>query len=102
VAPPDPALAPAPAAGPVVEGPVPPPESAVAVATPGAGEGAGLYRATAWVNMRAGPGQSFERVEVVSEGQTVQVVGTVRGWRNVVLPDGRNGWVYESFLTPSQ
>jgi tetratricopeptide (TPR) repeat protein len=91
-APPAPAVAEEPAAGP-----------APVAEAPAAGEAAGDGRrmtATQAVNMRTGPGNSFERIATLPAGTAGAVLGEERGWFQLRLADGRTGWVYEKFLDP--
>lgn len=59
-----------------------------------------LWRVRADVNVRAGPGNDHPIIRVVRRGQTVQVVGTNRGWRELMFEDGAKGFVYERWLEP--
>lgn len=54
--------------------------------------------ATAYVNLRSGPGTSYAILGVLSPGQAVQASGTVtNGWYEVTS-NGRTGWVYKNYL----
>ena len=47
------------------------------------------------LNIRSGPGTSYRRTGVVSQGETLAVVGQVDAcsWLSIVTADGRQGWV---------
>ena len=71
-------------------------------AAPAAGE---LARGTRWravqaVNVRAGPSNDSERVTTVDGGTEVTVLDEELGWKEVVLPDGRRGYIYRKWLSP--
>jgi len=55
---------------------------------------------TELLNLRAGPGIEYPVVAVLSQGQSLDVMGCQNGydWCDVVLPDGERGWVAASFL----
>jgi tetratricopeptide (TPR) repeat protein len=74
-----------------------PPSAARETAAIAAGS---LWRVRADVNVRAGPGNDHPIIRVVRRGQTVQVVGTTRGWRELMFEDGAKGFVYERWLEP--
>ncbi len=62
--------------------------------------GGGLWRIRADVNVRAGPGNDHPVVRVARRGLTLQVLGTTRGWKEVMFEDGVKGFVYERWLEP--
>ncbi|GAW91270.1 SH3 domain-containing protein [Calderihabitans maritimus] len=45
------------------------------------------------VNVRQGPGLNFARIDKVTEGERLPVVGEDNGWYQVVLDGGRKGWI---------
>jgi SH3-like domain-containing protein len=49
------------------------------------------------VNLRAGPSGSV--ISVLDAGAAVSVIETNGGWVHVRLDDGRDGWVYSTYLT---
>lgn len=87
----------APAAEPAAGGPAEP--ATVARAGEG-GAGAALFRARVDVNVRAGPGNDHAVVRVARRGQTLRVLGEVRGWKQVQFDDGAKGFVYRKWLEP--
>lgn len=50
------------------------------------------------VNVRSGPGQSFEVVATVSSEDELGIVGVDSDWYLVILPDGETGYVSASLL----
>ncbi len=51
------------------------------------------------MNVRAGPGTTFDRVGVLLAGETVQLDGRSRGWYRFSLPDSdRKGWLLGNLL----
>lgn len=62
-------------------------------------EKAGTLYATSGVNVRSGPGTSFEALTTVAEGDDVtSTERTVDGWRQIALGK-KAGWIKESLLT---
>jgi len=57
-------------------------------------------RTVADVNVRAGAGNTSPVVGVVAGGVEVSVIGEELGWKNVTLPDGSRGYIYQSWLEP--
>ncbi|MFN8522511.1 MAG: cellulase family glycosylhydrolase [Chloroflexota bacterium] len=58
------------------------------------------------VVLRSDPSTLARRIDLVREGVRVEVVGPEktaegRAWRNVRLPDGRQGWVAAVYLQPA-
>lgn len=53
------------------------------------------------VNMRAGPGNEFDRITTLPAGSVATVVGEKQGWYQLELSSGRRGWVYQRFLEPA-
>ncbi|MGF1561367.1 MAG: tetratricopeptide repeat protein [Geminicoccaceae bacterium] len=58
----------------------------------------GMYRAPQGVNVRAGAANEHPVMDQLSAGQVVEVRGIQLGWYRVVLPDGREGYVYQRWL----
>jgi uncharacterized protein YgiM (DUF1202 family) len=55
------------------------------------------------LNVRSGPGENFDIVFEVVEGDTLEVFGNAPGWVYVKLPSGKFGWVrvtYTESLNP--
>jgi uncharacterized protein YraI len=50
------------------------------------------------VNFRAGPGNEFPRVGTLAEGTSVRVVGESKGWLQIRLRSGGQGYVYKKWL----
>ena len=50
------------------------------------------------INMRAGPGNQYKILKVLTSGDMVDQVGGVEGWHNVSLADGEQGWVPGGYL----
>lgn len=50
------------------------------------------------VNVRSGPGRSYEKVFGLSAGNAVTVLDRSKGWIRVETEDRKKGWVYSSFL----
>jgi tetratricopeptide (TPR) repeat protein len=59
-----------------------------------------LFRAVSPVNFRAGPGNDFDRVGAIAQGDRVQVVGIDKGWMHVILTNGQQGYIYRKWLEP--
>ncbi|MEO0829037.1 MAG: trypsin-like peptidase domain-containing protein [Pseudomonadota bacterium] len=51
------------------------------------------------LNVRPGPGTNYPYFTEILSGSQVQVLGSSGNWSNVVIPDGRQGWVYTPLLT---
>lgn len=70
------------------------------VAAPNAAPGQVLFSVTvaaAALNVRQGPGPGYQIMSVVAQGQSLAVTATAPGWLQVLLPDGRSGWVDQRF-----
>jgi len=65
----------------------------------GAAEGE-PYRAVSAVNFRDGPSNDAERLGTIPEGTEVEVVGEESGWLEVIVPDGRRAYIYQTWLEP--
>ena len=52
------------------------------------------------LNVRSGPGLNFSVIQVVSQGETLEVFGNAPGWLYVKLTSGRFGWVQQTYTTP--
>lgn len=50
------------------------------------------------VNVRSGPGLSFEIISRVEKGDIVGVVGKLTDWYKVKLAGGSEGWIYEPLV----
>jgi tetratricopeptide (TPR) repeat protein len=53
------------------------------------------------VNMRAGPGNQFERLTTLPGGAVGVVRDEDKGWYELEFASGRRGWIYERWLTPA-
>jgi uncharacterized protein YraI len=51
------------------------------------------------LNVRAGPGKTFEIVGQLSRGTSLPVHGTAPGWYYVELSDGHYGWIATEYAT---
>ncbi|WGW05537.1 SH3 domain-containing protein [Tropicibacter oceani] len=54
------------------------------------------------LNVRSGPSTNYGIITEVPSGSTVQVFARQGKWSNVILPDGRRGWVYSPLLTSNK
>ena len=52
------------------------------------------------VNMRAGPGNEFDRLTTMPAGAVGTVTGEKLGWYELEFTSGRRGWIYRRFLEP--
>lgn len=50
------------------------------------------------VNFRAGPSTKFKIYDTLERGNQVVVIGVCGNWLNVELADGRDGWMYGSYI----
>jgi len=66
---------------------------------PATGTVSGVY----FLNVRSGPGMSYERITVISNGTQVTLLGrdSFGGWLKVRLANGTEGWVGASYITTS-
>jgi hypothetical protein len=72
--------------------------------TPTGVSGDAQVTATRNANVRRGDGTNYDVIGSLPEGQTVRVLGISSlgtGWYLVQLPDGNQGWVAPSVVTPS-
>ncbi len=65
------------------------------------GEGE-VYRAVQAVNVRSGPDNSYESIGAIESGIEVRVTGDTLGWKHVILPNGRRGFIYKKWLAPAE
>jgi uncharacterized protein YgiM (DUF1202 family) len=63
-------------------------------------EGVERVRLKQAVNLRAGPGNEFERMTTLPGGTELPVLGISKGWYELELKDGRRGYIYQKWLTP--
>ena len=95
---------PAPAAAPTEAQPLPPTASIESSPTPAAPAGpqATLKAGNEFVNVRSGPGLSFDIVVELKPGQAVPVLGKSADgvWWQIGLPDnsGSTGWAFAEYL----
>lgn len=50
------------------------------------------------INVRSGPGTSYDVVASLNDGAKVSVAAEVDGWFEVELEDGQTGWIYGDLL----
>ncbi len=50
-----------------------------------------------FLNLRAGPGTSFDVRAVLTEGQTLMIIKSAGGWIQVQTESGAVGWVYTQY-----
>ena len=60
-----------------------------------------LYYTTGGVNLRSGPGTSYDKVTTVSLGSEVQAAAKQDGWTFVSV-DGKFGWINSDFLSTTR
>ena len=84
------------------------PEASAEVTPAASGETTGAGGATATVNVganvRTGPGLLYGTLsDGADPGMVVQLIGrsSDNSWLNVVMPDGREGWIFASLVTVS-
>ncbi|EEG77667.1 N-acetylmuramoyl-L-alanine amidase [Dethiobacter alkaliphilus] len=51
------------------------------------------------LNVRPDPSTDNERIDVLAQGQTVEVLAKQNDWLQVSLPDGRAGWIAAAYVT---
>jgi len=44
-------------------------------------------------NIRTGPGTNYDKITTLVQGDKASFAGEENGWYQIVLPDGRKGWV---------
>ena len=69
--------------------------------TIGTGGITGVYYTTGGVNLRSGPGTSYDKVTTVSLGSEVQAAAKQDGWTFVSV-DGKFGWINSDFLSTTR
>jgi cell wall-associated NlpC family hydrolase len=52
------------------------------------------------VAVRLGPDQGYRRVTLLDSGASLVVTRRAGEWSQVILPDGRAGWILSEFVTP--
>ncbi|KPQ37302.1 MAG: Bacterial SH3 domain [Phormidesmis priestleyi Ana] len=62
-------------------------------------EGSYSASATTNLNLRSGPGTSYDSIGGVGIDESVTVIGEDSGWLNVLLSDGNEGWVSANYIT---
>ena len=60
-----------------------------------------IYYTTGGVNLRSGPGTSYDKVTTVSLGSEVQAAAKQDGWTFVSV-DGKFGWINSDFLSTTR
>lgn len=67
----------------------------------GAAENRTQIRITgSYVNIRSGPGLTYNIIEVLPRGTVVKLLTTTTSWYQVQLSNGRTGWVSASYAEP--
>jgi Ni/Co efflux regulator RcnB len=56
--------------------------------------------ATSVLNVRTGPGLSYDVIYQIQEGYILEIHGRELGWLYVQLPNGEFGWVMKGFTSP--
>lgn len=51
------------------------------------------------LGLRSGPGTNYEIVEIARSGQAMERLNVEGNWARVRMPDGKEGWVPERYLT---
>ena len=51
------------------------------------------------VNIRMGPGTNYNKIAEVKEDDELERIGSLNGWSQVILPDGKKGWITEQFIS---
>lgn len=64
-------------------------------------DGYAAYYATANVNVRGGPGTSYDRITVIERGEKVQVAARENGWSFAKI-GGKFGWINSDYLSVTQ
>lgn len=64
-------------------------------------EGTLMYITTG-VNVRSGPGQDFERIDGLSEGDEVYVLSEEDGWNRVRYEGDKEGYVYSDYFSETK
>lgn len=60
-----------------------------------------IYYTTGGVNLRSGPGTSYDKITTVSLGSEVQAAAKQDGWTFVSV-DGKFGWINSDFLSTTR
>ncbi len=58
-----------------------------------------MYVRQVEITMRIGPGNHRKIIEMLSPGRELEVLDQGDGWANVLLPNGKEGWVLSRYLT---
>lgn len=61
-------------------------------------DGFATYYTTAGVNLRSGPGTSYDRITTIDYGEQVQVAAQQDNW-SFVKVDGKFGWINSDYLS---
>ena len=51
------------------------------------------------VNFREGPATTYPKITTLNQGEIVEVVGEINSWYEVILEDGREGYISGDYLT---
>jgi LysM repeat protein/uncharacterized protein YraI len=71
--------------------------------TPPPAPATGTVSGVSYLNVRSGPGMNYARINVLSNGTQVNLLGrdSFGGWLKVRLANGAEGWVGASYITTS-
>lgn len=53
---------------------------------------------SSYLNVRSGPGTTFQIVRTITEGESFQLAETKGLWCRIILDDGSEAWVYRSYV----
>src|SRR4030095_8981164 len=56
----------------------------------------------ALIDVRSGPGLTYEVLAKVESGGSYVVVAQQQEWSKIQLPDGREGWIHRFYTGPTQ
>src|SRR5215468_9649372 len=56
----------------------------------------------ALIEVRSGPGLTYEVMAKVQSGESYVVVAQQQDWYKIQLPDGREGWIHRFYAEPTQ
>ncbi|MDU4936437.1 MAG: SH3 domain-containing protein, partial [Peptostreptococcaceae bacterium] len=56
---------------------------------------------TSVLNVRTGAGTNYSIMSKVYKGDTLEVIGSLNGWYNIKLSNGKTGWVSGDYLSIS-
>lgn len=77
-------------------------ENDTVVWTASSAPSADAYVTTGNVYLRRGPGRQHAALTALPAGMSVRALGRERGWVQVILPNGRQGFVDRHYIRPSK